>query len=81
MTSEAYSNNDTLLFPLQIWKQPHRIKCSEQFRVNKQDTDCFEHLHEENTKLTVNVFLLLEFSYQPQVFMVFTEGRGGVTKL
>ena len=43
MTSQAY-NNDVLLFQLQILKQPHRIKCSDQFRVNKQDTDCFEHL-------------------------------------
>ena len=54
MTSQAYNNN-VLLFPLQIWKQPHRIKCSDQFRVNKRDTDCFEHLHEENTKPSVNV--------------------------
>ena len=46
------------MFPLQIWKQPHRIKCSDKFRVNKQDTDCFEHLHEENTKLSVNVTAL-----------------------
>ena len=54
MTSQAYVNNDVLLFPLQIWKQPHRIKCSDQFRVNKQDIDCFEHLHEENTKPSVH---------------------------
>ena len=27
----------------------------DQFRVNKQDADCFEHLHEENTKPLVNV--------------------------
>ena len=43
------------MFPLQIWKQPHWIKCSDQFRVNKWDTDCFERLHEENTKLSVIV--------------------------
>ena len=55
MTSQAYNNNDVLLFLLQIWKQPRRIKCSDQFRVNKRDTDCFEYLHEENTKPLVNV--------------------------
>ena len=38
------------LFPLQIWKQPHQIRCSDQFTGKKQDTDYFEHLHEENTK-------------------------------
>ena len=45
MTSQTYNNNDVLLFPLQIWKQPHRIKHSDQFRVNKRDTNCFEHLY------------------------------------
>ena len=55
ITSQAYINNDVLLFPLQIWKQPHQIKCSDRFRVTKRDTDCFEHLHEENTKPSVNV--------------------------
>ena len=55
MISQANKNNDVLLFSVQTWKQPHRIKCSDQFWVNKQDTDCFEHLHEENTKLSVNV--------------------------
>ena len=54
MTLQAYNNN-VLLFPLQMWKKPHRIKCSDQFRVDKQDTDCLEHLHEENTKFSVNV--------------------------
>ena len=44
-----------LLFPRQIWKQPHWIKCSDQFRINKRDADCFEHRHEENTKLSVSV--------------------------
>ena len=29
--------------------------CSDQLRVDKQDTDCFEQMHEENTKLSVNV--------------------------
>ena len=53
MTSQAYNNNDVLLFPLKIWKKPHQIKCSDQFIV-KRDTDCFEHLHQENTKLSVN---------------------------
>ena len=38
-----------------MWKQPHRIKCFHQFRISKRDTDCFEHLHEENTKLSANV--------------------------
>ena len=55
MTSQAYNNNDVLLFPLQILKQPHIIKYSDHFKVNKRDIDCFEHLHEENTKLSVNV--------------------------
>ena len=55
MTSQVYNNNDVILLPLQIWKKPHQIKCSDQFRVNKRDTDCFEHLEEENTKLSVNV--------------------------
>ena len=35
--------------PLQIWKQHHQIKRSDQFTVNERDTDCFDHLHEENT--------------------------------
>ena len=55
MASQAYNNNNVWLFSLQIWKQPHRIKCSDQFKVNKRDTDCFEHLHDENTKPSVNV--------------------------
>ena len=37
-----------------VKSQPRRIKCSDQFRVNKRDTDCFEHLQEENTKRSVN---------------------------
>ena len=44
MASQAYNNNNVSLFPLQIWKQPHQIKCSKQFRVNEQDTDCFDHV-------------------------------------
>ena len=50
MTSQTYNNNDVLLFSLQIWIKFYRIKCFDQFRVNKRDTDCFEQLHEENTK-------------------------------
>ena len=71
MTSQAHNNNDVLLFPLQIWK------CSDQFIVNKPDTHCFEHLHEENAKLSVNVTSrMLEFSYWPQVFYGFYIGEG-----
>ena len=55
MASQAYNNNDVLLFPLEIWKTTHRTTCSDQFRVNKRDTDCFEHLHRENTKFSLNV--------------------------
>ena len=44
MASQAYNNNNVSLFPLQIWKQPHQVKCSKQFRVNEQDTDCFDHV-------------------------------------
>ena len=82
MTSQAY-NNSWLLFPLQIWKQPRGIKCSDQFRVNKRDTDCFELLHEENTKLQVNISVrMLEFSCRLQFFFrVFTEESGGMTEL
>ena len=54
MTLQAYNNN-VLLFPLQIWKQPHQIKCFDQFSVSKRFTYCFEHLHKENTKLSVKV--------------------------
>ena len=53
MTSQGYNDNE--FFLLQIRKQFHRIKCSEQFRVNKQDNDNFEHLYEENAKLSVNL--------------------------
>ena len=76
MTSQVY-NNDALLFPLQIWKQPHQIKCSDKFRVNEQDTDCFEHLHEENTEPSVNASVSHAwFSYRPQVFYGFYRGEG-----
>ena len=77
MTSQAYNNNDVLLLPLQIWKQPHRIKCSNQFRVNKRDTDCFEYMCEENTKTSVDVKVsrMFEFSNQPQVFYGFYRGK------
>ena len=82
MTSQAYNNN-VLLFPLQIWKQRHRIKCSEQFIVNKRDTDCFEDLHEEYTKLSSNVTVSHAwiFLLTPGFLWFFTEGRAGVTEL
>ena len=46
------------MFPLQIWKQPHWIKCSDQSGVNEQDTNCFDHLHKEKAKSSVNVSAL-----------------------
>ena len=52
VTSQTYSNNDVLLFPLQCWKQPPQIKCSDQFKINKRDTGCFEHLHEVNASVS-----------------------------
>ena len=58
MTLQGYNNTEVLLFPLQIWKQSYQPKCSDQFGVNKQDTDCFEHLHKGNTKPSVNVSVL-----------------------
>ena len=61
MTSQAYNNNDVLLFPLQIWKQPHR------------DADCFEHLHEKNAKLFVNVSVS---HARPQISLWFSQ-KGG----
>ena len=76
MTSQAYNNNDVLLFPLQISKQPHRRNCTEQFRVKKRDTDCLEHMHKENAKPSVKVSLMLEFSYPTQVFYSFYRGEG-----
>ena len=78
MTSQAYSS-----IPLQIWKQPNRIKCSDQFKVNKRDTDCFEHLYVKNTNLLVNVNVsrCQNFLIDLRFFMIFTEGRGGVTEL
>ena len=39
----------------QIWEQPHQKICLDQLRVDKRDTDCFKHMHEESTKLSVNV--------------------------
>ena len=38
----------------QIWKKPHQKMYSDQLRLDEQDTDCFEHMHEENRKLSVN---------------------------
>ena len=79
MTSQAYNNNDALLFSLQIWKQPHRITCFDQFRVNKRDTDYFEDQHEENAKLSVNVSVSHAWIFLSTsgFFMVFTDRKGG----
>ena len=77
MTSQAYNNNDVLLFLLQIWKQPRRIKCSDQFRVNKRDTDCFEYLHEENTKPLVNVSVWHAWIFLSTSAFVWFLQRGG----
>ena len=78
MTSQAHNINDLLFFPLQIWKQPDQIKCSDLLRVNKWDADCFEYLQEENTKLSVNAtFSNAWIFYYSQLFNDFTEeGRG-----
>ena len=77
MTSQAYNNNDVLLFPLQIWKQTHRIKCSDQLRVKKQDTDCFEHLHAENTKPLVSVSISHAWIFLSTLgFLWFLQGEG-----
>ena len=73
MTSQAYNNNNVLLFPLQISKSPSQIKCSDQFTVNKRDTDWFEHLHEENTKPSVNVSVS---HARPQTFYGFYRREG-----
>ena len=46
--------------------------CSDQFRVNKQDTDCFEHLYEEDTKPSVNRSAShLNLIIDPRFFMFF----------
>ena len=60
-------------FHYKFQKQPHQIKCSDQFRVNTQDTDCFEHPQDVNTKPSVNVSVLdmLELSYRHQDFYGF----------
>ena len=77
MTSQACNNINVLLLPLQIWKQPHRIKYSYQFRVNKRNTDCFEHLHEENTKLSVNVTVSYAWIFLSTTgFLWFLQRRG-----
>ena len=90
MTSQAYNNNEVLLIPLQIWNQPHQVKCSDQFRVNKGDTDCFEHLHEENSKPSVSVsashawfFLLTSYGFYGFYLLWFLQrvGDEGVTEL
>ena len=76
MTSQAYN---AALFSLQIWKQPHQIKCFDQFRVNKWDTDYVEDQHEENTKLSVNKNVSNAWIFLPTsgFFMVFTDRKGG----
>ena len=51
MTSRA-CNNNLLLFPLDIWNKPLNKVF---WPVNKQNTNCFEHLYEENTDPSVNV--------------------------
>ena len=76
MTSQAYNKNE-VLFSLQLSKQPHRIKCSDQFIVNKRDTEYFEHLHEKNTKPSANV----SFSQaRSQTFYSLYRTEGGVTE-
>ena len=65
-----------LLFPLQIWKQWRLIKCSDQIRVNKRDTHCFEHLQEENTKPSVNVSVSHSWIFlSPSGFYCFYRGE------
>ena len=61
--------------------ESNRKKCSDQFKVNKRDTDYFEHLYEESAKPMVNVKCLacLNFLIDLSFFMVFSEGKGGVT--
>ena len=49
---------------------------SDQFRVNKQDTDCFEHLYEEDTKPSVNTSVShLNLIIDPRFFMFFYRGE------
>ena len=76
MTSQAYNKNE-VLFSLQLSKQPHRIKCSDQFIVNKRDTEYFEHLHEKNTKPSANVSVLQARS---QTFYSLYRTEGGATE-
>ena len=71
MTSQACNKNEILLL-LQILKKTHRIKCFDQFIVNKRDTEYFEHLHEKNTKLSANVSVSQARS---QIFIAYTERR------
>ena len=51
----------------------HRIRFSDQFTVNKRDADCFEHLHEGNTKTSVNISVS---HAQPQFFYDFYRREG-----
>ena len=73
MTSQRDNNNDWLSFPQKTWKKLHwMFFCSDQFRVNKQDTDCFEHLYEEDTKPSVNRSAShLNLIIDPRFFMFF----------
>ena len=47
-----------------------RIKCSNQFRVNKRDTDCFEYRYEENTKLSVNASVSYAWIFLSTLFFL-----------
>ena len=76
MTSQAYNKNE-VFFSLQLSKQPHRIKCSDQFIVNKRDTEYFEHLHEKNTKPSANVSVSQARS---QIFYSLYRTEGGATE-
>ena len=69
MTSQT-CNND-VLFSLQISKQPHRIKCSDQFRVSKGKNK----IRGQRKRLSC-----LNFLINLRFFMDFTEGRGGTLK-
>ena len=73
MTSQRDNNNDWLSFPQKTWKKLHwMFFYSDQFRVNKQDTDCFEHLYEEDTKPSVNRSAShLNLIIDPRFFMFF----------
>ena len=46
------------------------MKCSNQFRVNKRDTDCFEYRYEENTKLSVNASVSYAWIFLSTLFFL-----------